>query len=828
MNKRKPRKANRSRARRSDGGDQDTGREAAPSVRPELLINRELSWLEFNQRVIEESADTSVPLLERLKFIGIAAANLDEFFMVRVAGLLGQEHDQVQTPSADGMRPSEQLEAIAERVRRMFSELGDVVRDDVLPALSAKGAELAQTTQLDEQAQKELTKYFRTQVLPVLTPLAIDPGHPFPHLKNLSLNIITLLSGTRVVHTEFAFGVVQVPGVLPRLVRVPDEQAHTSGRVRFVLLDDLIATHIGALFPGFRSEGAWPFRVIRNFDLSIDEEEAEDLLEVVKQEVRRRDRGKVVAIVVDAHASESAQAMLRESLDVEHDYVFSVNAPLNLPDLLALGAPLQERAELKDAPFEPQVLPPLRSTRDLFTEMRRQDILLHHPYESFDPVVSFVETAAVDPEVLAIKQTLYRTSGDSPIVKALMRAAENGKQVTALVEIKARFDEENNIQWARKLEEAGVHVVYGLVGLKTHAKAALIVRRERGRLVRYVHLGTGNYNPHTAELYTDLSLFTARPDVCADTSSLFNLLTSCTAPATWKKLIVAPLGLHERTLGLIEREAAHARAGKPARIVAKMNALVDPDVIQALYRASQAGVDIELIVRGICCLRPGVKGTSERIVVRSIVDRFLEHARIFCFHNAGAWDVFGSSADWMQRNFHRRVEVMFPIEDEALKQRIMSDILGSEMQDNVKAYRLQADGTYVRWRPSASGPTFRSQAHFLARASETATRADTAERREKPFVVRPIRQRPTKDLVGGSADEEARNHAIRRVVRFRVAPEHRRLHGRCDACGSPFRPVSSWLWRPWWFRLAWWQPPVSFSIIGAPRSCNFSIKAICR
>ena len=710
---------------------------------PRLFINRELSWLEFNQRVLDEARDPSVPLLERLKFASIASTNLDEFFMVRVAGLFGQIHDDVQVAPADGMPPRAQLEAIARRARRMRTDLNVAVVEELLPELRARGVALLDALELGREARAQVAETFREQVLPVLTPLAIDPGHPFPHLRNKSLNIIALLTGTHQKDATPAFALVQVPSVLARLVRV--KSAEVDGiRAAYVLLDDLIALHIGELFPGFRCTGAWTFRILRNFDLSIDEEEAEDLLESVKQEVRRRDRGNAVAMTIDGTVAREASDMLRASLKLEESYVFGVDGPLNVPDLLRMAEVLQDDPALKDEPFTPQVLPPFREADDLFQVIAQKDVLLHHPYESFDPVVRFIEDAAADPEVLAIKQTLYRTSGDSAIVKALMRAAENGKQVTALVEITARFDEENNIQWARKLEEAGVHVVYGLLGLKTHAKAALVVRREEGKLRRYVHLATGNYNPITARLYTDLSYFTSRPDLAEDISSLFNLLTSCTAPSTWRKVIVAPLGLQERVLGLIEREAAFARAGRPARIRAKMNSLVDPDVIMALYRASQAGVHIELIVRGICCLRPGIEGVSERIEVRSIVDRFLEHTRLFIFEAGGAQEVYCASADWMQRNFQRRVEVMFPIEDESLKARVIDDIFATSWDDDTKACVLTSDGSYVR-RAAPDGRGKRSQARFLRRAREVAERADAKQRRDRPFIVRPVRIRPTKE-----------------------------------------------------------------------------------
>ena len=707
-------------------------------LEPSLFINRELSWLEFNQRVVDEARNPAVPLLERLKFLSIASANLDEFFMVRVAGLFGQRMSQVSELPADGMRVEDQLLAIAARARTMFADMSACLLDEVLPELRAHGVDLKSVDDLDPPGRAFLDQHFRDQILPVLTPLAIDPGHPFPHLRNKSLNLIALLAGSRRSDVQPAFAVVQVPSVLQRLVQVPTQ----SGRHAFVLLENIIATHIGSLFPGFRCLGAWSFRVVRNFDLSIDDEEAEDLLESVEQEVRRRDRGGAVRLTIDRDADERAVAMLTEATGLTPERVFRVRGPQNYGDLTSMGAPLDADKTLRDDPFQPQILPPFRDEDNVFELIARGDLLLHHPYESFDPVVQFIERAALDPNVLAIKQTLYRTSGDSPIVKALVRAAENGKQVTALVEIKARFDEENNIIWARKLEEAGVHVVYGLVGLKTHAKVALVVRREGDALKRYVHLGTGNYNPSTARLYTDISLFTAHPMFGEDATSLFNLLTSCTAPSTWRKLTVAPLGLHERVLGLIERETANARQGKPARIIAKMNSLVDPDVIMALYRASRAGVQIDLLIRGICCLRPGLPGISDNIRVSSIVDRFLEHARIFFFEAGGQHDVFASSADWMPRNFQRRVEVMFPIEDPAIKKRLVEEICRTQLEDNVKASRLLPDGSYERILPTLGAPELRCQRRFLELAREIADRADQKALRDRPFVVRPVRNRP--------------------------------------------------------------------------------------
>lgn len=719
----------------------------------ELFFNRELSWLEFNQRVLDQARDATVPLLERVKFAGISAANLDEFFMVRVAGLLGQRAEQVQEiASADRMPPEEQLRRIAARTKRMFEDLSSALKDELLPELAAYGVTLVNPNDLDEAGRAFVSKHFETEVMPVLTPLAIDPGHPFPNVRNKALNLVAMLTGSHRQDATPAFAVVQVPSVLPRLVAVPSSAGETDTRAKFVLLDAVIAEYVGDLFPGFRCLGAWPFRVIRNFDLSVDEEEAEDLLETIAGEVRRRDRGNAVCLTVDAAIAPPAVEMLRRALSMDPRFVFFIQGPMSIPDLTAMSTHLREESALRDEPFTPQLPPPIRDADDdIFEIIAREDVLLHHPYESYDPVIQFIDQAATDPTVLAIKQTLYRTSGDSPIVKALMRAAEHGKQVTALIEIKARFDEENNIQFARRLEEAGVTVVYGLVGLKTHAKVALVVRREGKALRRYVHVGTGNYNPSTARMYTDLSFFTAKPDFAADASSLFNLLTSCTAPPVWEKFTVAPLGLHERILGLIEREAQNARAGRPARIIAKMNSLVDPDVIHALYRASQSGVKIELLIRGVCCLRPGLPGVSDLITVRSIVDRFLEHHRVFVFEAGGAREVYAASADWMPRNFHRRIEVMFPIEDERLKSRVLN-LLQICLEDNVKASILLSDGSYEKVAHKEGEPELRSQKRFIDLAKDVAARADAREKRDRPFVVRPVRTRPTKGPEAATAE----------------------------------------------------------------------------
>jgi polyphosphate kinase len=675
-----------------------------------LYLNRELSWLEFNARVLSEAESEGVPLLERLKFYAIVASNLDEFFMVRVAGLKQQLTGEVGEMGPDGMTAGEQLTAIAARVHELVATQSQGL-SVLLPRLAEAGIVFLKQSELSAEALAELDARFHNEVFPILTPIAIDPGHPFPHVRNKSLNIGVMF--TREGAHEPGFGVVQVPAMLPRLLPVGGAKTpsgHPATRA-FVLLEDLIARHVSTIFPGVRVKGLYVFRVTRNFDIEVDEEEAEDLLQSIQQELRRRERGNAVRLEVagDPPAGSLSKLVKALKLDPEKD-VYPVNGMLNAADLMGISR--EDLRALRDEPFVSHAVPPLRDADDVFAILREQDVLLQHPYESFDAVVDLIARAADDPDVLAIKQTLYRAGGDSPIVKALVRAAESGKQVTAIVELKARFDEESNIVWARMLEQAGAHVVYGLLGLKTHAKCLLIVRREKGKLRRYAHVSTGNYNPTTARLYTDLSLFTARPSLCEDVSSLFNLLTGYSAPPKWNTLIVAPLGMHERVLGLIAREAEHARAGRPARIVAKMNALVDKAVIDALYHASQAGVQITLLVRGICCLRPGVPGVSETIEVRALIDRFLEHGRAFHFANGGKDEVYISSADWMPRNFYRRVEAMIPVEDPSIVTRLI-EIMKLQVSDNAKSWLLQRDGKYERVQPKPGEPIVRAQAKFI-------------------------------------------------------------------------------------------------------------------
>ena len=679
----------------------------------DFYLNRELSWLEFNARVLDEADSETVPLLERLKFHAIVASNLDEFFMVRVAGLKQQLTGAVGDLGPDGMTVAEQLSSTATRVHELVAAQSRGL-EALLPKLAEAGIVFVKPTELSAEALADLDARFHNEVFPILTPIAIDPGHPFPQVRNRSLNLGVMF--TREGTLEQGFGVVQVPSMLPRLfpvsgVKTPSGQSAIRS---YVLLEDLLARHVGTIFPSARIKGLYVFRVTRNFDIEVDEEEAEDLLQSIQQELRRRERGNAVRLEVsgDPPAASLAKLVKAFKLDPEKDvyHVGGMRGMLNAADLMSITR--ADERSLRDEPFQPYAVPPLREADDIFAVLREQDVLLHHPYESYDGVVDLIARAADDPDVLAIKQTLYRAGGDSPIVKALVRAAESGKQVTAIVELKARFDEESNIVWARMLEHAGAHVVYGLMGLKTHAKCLLIVRREKGKLRRYAHLSTGNYNPTTARLYTDFSLFTARPDVCEDVSSLFNLLTGYSAPPKWNKLIVAPLGLHESVLGLIAREADHARAGRPARIVAKMNSLVDADVIEALYRASQAGVSIVLLVRGICCLRPGVPHVSESIEVRALIDRFLEHGRAFAFANGGKDELYMGSADWMPRNFHRRVETMFPVDDPAIRARLV-DILELQISDNVKSWILRPDGKYERVLPKPGAPLVRCQAKFI-------------------------------------------------------------------------------------------------------------------
>jgi len=681
------------------------------AFKPQHFLNRELSWLEFNQRVLDEAMNPENPLLERLKFFCIVSSNLDEFFEVRVAGLKQQVESGAAERSVDGLTASETLRAVRRRVRRLVRDQYRCWRKALVPELARHGFRFLRWRDLRAADVRWLEQFYRQEVRPVLTPLALDSAHPFPQLLNKSLNLMVKLAVPERGKPAARRAVVPVPRVLPRLVQLP----RRDGARDYVFLGELIGHHLEDLFPGTRIEGWWPFRVTRNSELYIDEEEVANLLAAVEQELQRRRRGDAVRLEVARGCPADLRAGLLQQLRLTAEDLYVLDGPLN-PARLLMICEGDHSPELRYPPFVAPVAPALRGQDDLFAVLRRRDVLLHHPFESFDSVVGFLQQAAADPGVLAVKQTLYRTGGDPRIIGALMDAVKNGKQATAVVELRARFDEANNIQWARQLEEAGVHVVYGLVGYKIHCKATLVVRREADAIRRYVHLATGNYNPQTARLYTDVGLLTCRPDLGEDVTNLFNLLTGIAQFRPMQRLWVAPFDLHQRLRALIEREIAHARQGLPARVIAKINALVDREIIEALYRASQAGVQIDLLVRGICCLRPGLKGVSQHITVRSIVDRFLEHSRIFCFENASQPEVFLSSADWMPRNFYRRIEIAFPVLDGNLRERIIAELLALPLADNTRARWLQSDGRYRLPVRRPNEPPRRSQFELLARA----------------------------------------------------------------------------------------------------------------
>jgi len=702
------------------------------SFSPESFFNRELSWLEFNTRVLEEAEDASNPLLERVKFLAIFSSNLDEFFMVRVAGLREQAFGDgaPQDYSPDGLRAVTQLELIARRTQELVAAQYRCWNNSVRPQLAAEGIRLLSHDELNGRQRETLDRFFYHLAFPVLTPMAVDPSHPSPRYHNRALYLAAMLERRSGLGPKQLFAVVQVPQVLPRLVPLG-----SSSEPQFILLEDVISARLSELFGGFDVRYSMAFRVTRDSDIELLEQESDDMLRLIEDRIKARKRGDAVRMEVTAGGNEHLVRTIVESEEFReapphspnsYSEVYHIPGPLDLTAMMEL-LKIADRESLRDPPFTPQ---PLRAGvqrrgEDLFTTIRRRDVLVHHPYESFDCVVDFIKAAANDPKVLAIKQTLYRTSGDSPIVRSLMQAAENGKHVTALVELKARFDEEANVSWARQMERSGVHVVFGFLDLKTHCKLSLVVRQEGGELVRYVHLGTGNYNPITALVYTDLGLFTVDEDIAADATALFNLLTGYSQGHQWRKLIVAPTDLHRRTVALIESQAKRAQEGKRSWIFAKLNSLVDFRVIEALYRASQAGVPIDLVVRGICCLRPGLPGISENIRVRSIVDRFLEHSRAYVFGPPEECEVYLASADWMPRNFFRRVEVMFPVEAAELKDRILQEIVPAYLGDNVKARILQADGGHVRLRPSHGEPAHRCQQELLQIHSAAPTLART-------------------------------------------------------------------------------------------------------
>lgn len=689
--------------------------EKSEYTRYEYYNNRELSWLAFNERVLSEARDKNIPLFERLKFLSITASNLDEFFMVRVASLKDMVHAKYTKKDIAGLTPEEQLEKITEVTRNMVSQQYSTYSRSLLPLLRQHGLIVIQEHEdLNEEQAKYVDRYFRENVYPVLTPMAVDSSRPFPLIRNKSLNIGALLSRKDEKTEELEFATVQVPSVLPRMVRLPDDK---EGNQVVILLEEIIERNMQQLFLSYNIVCAHPYRLMRNADLSIDEDEAADLLKEIQKQLKKRQWGEAIRLEVEDKMDKRLLKILRKELNLKEEALYRINGPLDLTFLMKMYG-LEGFDALKNPEHVPAPVKEIPSDCDIFEVIRKGDILLHHPYQTFDPVVKLIRDAASDPKVLAIKQTLYRVSGNSPIIAALAQAAENGKQVSVLVELKARFDEENNILWAKMLEKAGCHVIYGLVGLKTHSKITLVVRREEDGIRRYVHLGTGNYNDSTAKLYTDLGLLTCAAPIGEDATAVFNMLSGYSEPANWNKLSLAPLWLKERFLSLIRREQEHAKNGGEGHIIAKMNSLCDRDVIAALYEASSAGVKVELIVRGICCLRVGIPGVSEHITVRSIVGNFLEHSRIFYFYNNGQEEVYCASADWMPRNLEKRVEILFPIECEKLKKEVIH-ILDIELADNVKAHVLQPDNTYVKVDRRGKA-AISSQDYFVEEAREMA------------------------------------------------------------------------------------------------------------
>jgi polyphosphate kinase len=673
------------------------------SLAPALFINRELSWLEFNHRVLEEAYDQRHPLLERLKFLSIVSSNLDEFFMIRVAGIKEQILADFVEYSPDGLVPLQQIRAIHDRVSSMLKQMSDCFWKELHPRLQAEGIQLLKMTQVTEDDRSKLKDYFAKEIYPVLTPLAFDPGHPFPYISNLSLNLAIVVTSKK---GDEKFARVKVPDVLPRLVEIPDGNLELN-TFRYVWLEDLIASNLGLLFPGMTVKESYVFRVTRNADTEIQEDEAEDLISSIEESIRLRRFGSVVRVGVQEAMPSRIKNILIENLEVTKDDVYPIKPPLGLNHLISLLK--IPRPELKDIPYAPAHLIGDDEHEDMFSIIQRGDVVLHHPYDSFSSVVQFIQNAVSDPNVLAIKQTLYRIGKESPLIPLFIEAAENGKQVAVLVELKARFDEENNIEWAKQLERAGVHVVYGVVGLKTHGKMALVVRKEHHGIQRYVHLGTGNYNPVNARIYTDYSYFTKRDDITSDVSEVFNFLTGYSKKEEFERLGVAPINLREKIMSLIDREIGHAKQGKRARLVFKMNSLTDVKIIEKLYEASRAGVAIDLIVRGICCIRPGMKGISDTIRVVSIVGRYLEHSRIFYFHNNDKIELYLSSADLMARNLDRRVEILFPVLTKELADQIIDETLENALRDNVGARILHSDGSYTRVARRNDEPIIESQ-----------------------------------------------------------------------------------------------------------------------
>jgi len=672
-------------------------------TKTEYYYNRELSWMSFNNRVLSEARDKSIPLFERMKFLSISASNLDEFFMIRVASLKDMVNAGYKKKDIAGMTPLRQLKALNQETHDLVSTQYSTYNRSLLPLMRSNGLYIIEKHEdLTKEQAAYVDHYFEEYVYPVLTPMAVDSSRPFPLIRNKSLNIGALLcklpklgrqkekEKKKCKDDEIEFATVRVPSVLPRIVEIPAEDDKTV----VILLEEVIERNLNKLFLNCELICAHPFRIMRNADLTIEEDEAEDLLKEIEKQIKKRQWGEAIRLEVEDEVDERLLSMLKKELSIHNDDIYKIHGPLDLTFLMKLYG-IDGFDHLKVAKHEPAPVRELPSDADIFAAIREHDILLHHPYQTFSPVVEFIQKAAKDKDVLAIKQTLYRVSGNSPIIAALAEAAENKKQVSVLVELKARFDEENNIVWAKKLEKAGCHVIYGLVGLKTHSKITLVVRKEEDGIRRYVHLGTGNYNDATAKQYTDMGLMTCSEPIGEDATAVFNMLSGYSEPRAWNKLAVAPLWLKDTFLNLIHRERDHALVGKSAHIIAKMNALCDPDIIEALYEASAAGVKIELIIRGICCLRVGIEGVSENISVRSIVGNFLEHSRIFYFDNGGQSEIYMGSADWMPRNLERRVEILFPVEDKRLKEKVLH-ILETQLRDNMKAHVLRPDNTYAK------------------------------------------------------------------------------------------------------------------------------------
>lgn len=712
--------------------------------KPEYYYNRELSWIAFNNRVLGEARDKTIPLFERLKFLSITASNLDEFFMVRVASLKDMVNAEYTKKDIAGMTPLEQLEAVNNATHELVNVQYSTYNRSLLPLLSQNGLKIIENHEDLTEADKQFVdRYFQDNVYPVLTPMAVDSSRPFPLIRNKSLNLGALVSRKEeekglikkhlfrkksISGKELEFATVQVPSVLPRIVQLPEDK---NGTKRVILLEQIIERNMGKLFLNYDIECVYPFRIMRNADLTIEEEEAADLLKEIEKQLKKRQWGQAIRLEVEDGIDKRLLAIIQKELMIEEKDIYDIPGPLDLTFLMKMYS-LPGFEQLKTKAYTPQPVANLMPGADIFEEIRKRDILLHHPYEVFTPVVDFIKQASRDPQVLAIKQTLYRVSGNSPIIAALAQAAENGKQVSVLVELKARFDEENNIVWAKKLEQAGCHVIYGLVGLKTHCKITLVVRKEEEGIRRYVHLGTGNYNDQTARLYTDLGLLTCNEAIGEDATAVFNMLSGYSEPLGWNHLAVAPIWLKEKFLYLINREKENANQNRPARIVAKMNSLCDPDIIKALYEAAAEGVKIDLIVRGICCLRTGIEGTNDNITVRSIVGNFLEHARIFYFENAGKAELYMGSADWMPRNLERRVEILFPILNPELKEKVWH-VLDVQLRDTMKAQILQPDGTYDKVDRRGK-ELFNAQEEFCKEYIKAAVSQAKEEKQSRTFI----------------------------------------------------------------------------------------------